>query len=236
MDNVEVSIRETIREVFGQNSPEFHRHEHHDIWHGGYNMGDDDFVKQRKFAAGIPQTVTMLEGLITRLEEKREELESAGPVLSVREPNIGTRRVFVVHGHDDETKQTAARFLERLELEPVILSEQPSEGRTIIEKFEQNADVAYAIVLLTPDDIGYPCEKPDKAQSRARQNVILELGYFIGRLSRKRVCALCKGEVEIPSDYHGVLFVPMDETGGWKLTLAKEIKQAGIDVDLNLAV
>ena len=232
----EANIRDGVRDVFGANSPEFEDHQHHDIWHGGYNMNDTDPVRQAKFNAGIGQSITTLEGLIARLEEKREDL--AGPT-GARPPGEvvpGSRRIFVVHGHDGEAKQTTARFLEKLDLEPVILSERPSEGRTIIEKFERNADVGFAVVLLTPDDMGHAKNQPDSSRPRARQNVILELGYFIGRLSRARVCALLKGSIEAPSDYHGVLYIPMDDAEGWKLKLAKEIKQSGIDIDLNRAV
>jgi len=235
--NVEGNIRETIREVFGQNSPEFCDHQYHDIWHGGYNTMDDDATRQTKFAAGIPQTIIMLEGLIARLEEKREDIADHPISLETpKRPTGTTRRIFLVHGHDEEAKQTVARFLEKLELEPIILHEKPNEGRTIIEKFEQNSDVEYAVVLLTSDDVGYAKAEPDKACPRARQNVILELGYFIGRLSRRRVCALCKGSIEIPSDYHGVIYVPMDDGDGWKLKVAREIKQAGLDIDLNLVI
>ncbi len=138
VSTVETNIREAIREVFGQNSPEFKDHEYHEIWHGGYNMGDNEYDLQRKFAEGIPQTVLMLEGLISRLEEKREDLSDLtqnATISQVTKPSGTTRRIFLVHGHDKEAKQTVARFLEKLELEPVILQERPNEGRTIIEKF-----------------------------------------------------------------------------------------------------
>ncbi len=235
----ETNIRETIRDVFGPQSPEFHDHEYHDIWHGGHTVYDDEATGQYKFTEGVKQTVVMLEGLISRLEEKREDLKETPPATEGSCPPSAvqdSRRVFLVHGHDEEAKQSVARFLEKLELEPVILQEQPNKGRTVIEKFEAHADVAFAVILLTPDDIGYPREHDDQKRPRVRQNVILELGYFIGRLSRSRVCALSKGSVEIPSDIHGVVYVPMDEGGGWKLKLATELKQAGIDIDLNLAV
>lgn len=110
--------------------------------------------------------------------------------------------------------------------------QQPNEGRTIIEKFEDHADVGFAIVLMTPDDVGALVKEKDKLKPRARQNVIMELGFFLGKLGRKRVCALHK-DVEIPSDYKGVLYVPMDKQGGWQLKLATEIKAAGIEIDLN---
>ncbi|MGA9108722.1 MAG: TIR domain-containing protein [Smithella sp.] len=234
----ESNIRETIREVFGQNSPEFNDHQFHAIWDGGYNLYENEYEKQHKFLAGIPQTVGILEGLIARLEEKRTDLAES-PHKNSSHSTLEyflTRKVFVVHGHDEEAKQTVARFLEKLKLEAVVLSERPNEGRTIIEKFEKNSDVGFAIVLLTPDDMGYSKDDHDKIRPRARQNVILELGYFVGRLSRSKVCALYKGTIEMPSDFHGVIYLPMDEAEGWKLKIASELKQAGIDVDLNLAI
>jgi predicted nucleotide-binding protein len=121
-------------------------------------------------------------------------------------------------------------------LEPIILQEQPNAGRTIIEKVERYAEVAFAVVLLTPDDIGGKNSEPQELKPRARQNVILELGYFLGRLGRSHVAALLKGEVEKPSDYDGVLYVPMDAAGAWKLQLARELKNAGLNIDLNDAV
>jgi predicted nucleotide-binding protein with TIR-like domain len=147
-----------------------------------------------------------------------------------------SRKIFVVHGHDGEARETVARCLEKLDLEPIILHEMPDKGRTIIEKFENHSDVPFAVVLLTPDDMGYARDiNPEEAKPRCRQNVMLELGYFIGKLGRDKVCALRKEGVEIPSDYQGVLFTDLDSTGGWRLKLAKEIKDAGIGVDLNRA-
>jgi predicted nucleotide-binding protein len=99
-------------------------------------------------------------------------------------------------------KESVARFLEKLDLRPIILHEQPNKGRTVIEKFEAHSDVGFAVVLLTPDDVGGLASSPDKLSRRARQNVILELGYFIGKLGRAKVCALYKEGVEIPSDIH----------------------------------
>lgn len=237
IDNIERNIRETIREVYGPNSPEFSDHAHHRIWHGGYNMMDTDGARQAKFAAGVPQTVTMLEGLIARLEEKREDVDplSVEQIPSIS-PLLGTRKVFVVHGHDEGAKEAVARFLSKLQLEPIILHEQPNQGHTVIEKFERNAEVDFAVVLLTPDDVGYPAGSPDNLKPRARQNVIFELGYFVGRLGRSRVCALYRGNVDILSDYDGVVYVSMEDAHGWRLMLAREIKAAGIDVDLNAAL
>jgi predicted nucleotide-binding protein len=128
----------------------------------------------------------------------REPLESEVEKVTVKAPKI-----FIVHGHDNEAKAEVARFVERLGFQAIILHEQVSGNRTVIEKFEANSDVSFAIVLLTPDDEGG--KKGDPAKPRARQNVVLELGYFVGRLGRDKVCALKRGEVEIPSDFNGVI-------------------------------
>lgn len=144
-----------------------------------------------------------------------------------------SKKIFIVHGHDNELKETVARFLEKIELEPIILHEQVNGGLTIIEKFEKNADVQFAIILMTPDDLGNSKANFEKLNLRARQNVILELGYFLGKLGRENVCALIKGDIERPSDYDGVIYISVDETEGWKLLLAKELKQAKLVFDGN---
>ena len=144
------------------------------------------------------------------------------------------RKIFVVHGHNETLKVNVARLLTRLDLEPIILHEQPNKGRTILEKFLDHTDVAFALVLLTADDRGGAASEPTEQYSpRARQNVILELGFFIGKLGRARVAAIYQEGVEIPSDYKGVLFIPFDPSGVWQYQAAKEMKAAGIKVDLN---
>lgn len=146
-------------------------------------------------------------------------------------------RVFIVHGHNDASLQLCARFLEKLDVPFTILREQPNHGRTIIEKFVDYSDAAFAIVLFTGDDRGGPIDATYGEQRlRARQNVVLELGFFLGRLGRDRVCVLYEPGVEIPSDYSGVLFVEIDARQGWRLELTREMKAAGLQVDLNKAV
>lgn len=140
--------------------------------------------------------------------------------------------VFIVHGHDEAARESVARFIEKLGLGAVILQEQPKGGRTIIEQLEEYSDVGFAIVLMTPDDIGVSVGETEE-KLRARQNVIFEFGYFLGKLERSKVRILRKGNVEIPSDLQGVLYIPMDSAGAWRMALAKEIKNAGIEVDLN---
>jgi len=165
--------------------------------------------------------------------EKKNLLPIYGSV-TIDEPGAAAapnKKVFIVHGHAGEPREAVARFLEQLGLEPIVLHEQANQGRTIIEKFETHADVGFAIILLTTDDVGGPAGK--KGRPRARQNVVLELGYFIGRPGRNQVCALMLGDIELPSDILGVAWTPFDPGGAWKQGLAKELEAAGYHLDWN---
>ncbi|HEV7746191.1 MAG TPA: nucleotide-binding protein [Pyrinomonadaceae bacterium] len=181
-----------------------------------------------------------LQGLVAKAEaDEKVPATASGASSEVFDPSTppSSRRVFVVHGHDNDAKEGTARFLERLGLQPIVLHEQPSAGRTVIEKFESySGDIAFAVVLLTPDDVGAVATAANDLRARARQNVIMELGFFIGRLGRVRVCALHKGGVELPSDYQGVLYVEMDPGGAWKAKLAQEFVQAKLPIDLKALI
>ncbi len=142
-----------------------------------------------------------------------------------------SRKIFLVHGHAEEPKQTVATLLRSLDLEVVILHEQANRGQTIIEKFEKHSDVRFAVVLLTPDDVGASVLHPEETRRRARQNVILELGYFLAKLGRNKVCCLYVEGVEKPSDYDGVLYISYDQGGAWRSKLLTELSDAGIEVD-----
>ena len=138
------------------------------------------------------------------------------------------RKIFLVHGHAEGPKESVSAFLRAIGLEVIILHEQPNKGQTIIEKLENHSNVAFAVVLLTPDDAVASAQNRSR---RARQNVILELGYFLAKLGRQRVCCIYVDGVELPSDYHGVLYVPYDEKKAWRWKLVKELSAAGIEVD-----
>ena len=185
-----------------------------------------DWVEERK--QDINSQITVLESMIERLplipttkEIKKESIEIKEKI---------TNKIFIVHGHNNEIKQTLARTLSQLKLEPIILHEQADQGRTIIEKFEENSsDVNFAIILLTADDEG-KAKKETSYKDRARQNVVFEMGYFIGKLGREKVFLLLENGVEKPGDLDGIVYVPVDTASGWKLKLVKELKAAGYNV------
>jgi predicted nucleotide-binding protein len=150
-----------------------------------------------------------------------------------------SNRIFVVHGHDHNLKTEVENFLHTLGLEPIILHKKPDEGQTIIEKFEKYSDVGYAFVLLTPDEIAYTIDQVNlldesrKKESRTRQNVIFEFGYFVGKLGRKRVCCLYRKDVSLPSDLNGLIYKNIAtniESEGF--TLIKELKAAGYKLQI----
>jgi predicted nucleotide-binding protein len=183
----------------------------------------------------IAQSIALLGEAKRVLQEEQSELSvESTPESRAAISQSYSRRVFIVHGHDEAARETVARFLTAAGFEPIILHEQANQGRTVIEKVVAHGDVGFAVVLLTPDDVG--SVNGGVAQPRARQNVVLELGYFIGRLGRDRVCALKKGEVEIPSDFGGVVYEPFDSGNGWKLALGRELRAAGYEFSFDKAL
>jgi predicted nucleotide-binding protein len=142
-------------------------------------------------------------------------------------------KVFVAHGHDKAARDTVVDFLKGGRLRVVVLQAETGVGQVIIEKFEEHSNVQFAIVLVTPDDVGGDRVPEPKLRHRARQNVIFELGYFLGKLGRDRVVVLYKEEgekIDIPSNYEGVGYIPMDPNGGWRVELLEKIEHAGIEV------
>jgi predicted nucleotide-binding protein len=189
----------------------------------------DEIDVLRGWQETVNNQITKLESILDRLDLYAEPARQA--TIGVAEPPGDGFTVFVVHGHDEGAREGVARFLEKIGLKALVLREQPNRGRTIIEKFVDCArKVGFAVVVLTPDDVGGPAAT-EVQQSRARQNAIFELGYFVGSLGRGRACLLRKGEVEIPSDLYGVVYTDMDGAGGWKTELARELKDAGFEFD-----
>ena len=144
-----------------------------------------------------------------------------------------TREIFIVHGKNKEMKESVARTCEKLKLKPIILHEQRNQGKTVIEKFEKYSDVGFAIILLSPDDKGYHRDiDPSNAKLRARQNVIFEFGYFVGKIGRKNVVALYLEDdnFEMPTDLSGIIYIPYDKNDAWKYKLISELQSSGYDI------
>ena len=193
--------------------------------------------------------VPLGERLRDRIEEHDRELDALSSMVDrlelfevdtdesdVSGPNgaMHSERVFVVHGRQRDSADVVARFVTKLGLEAVILDEQANEGRTLLEKLEANTeDVGFAVVLLQADDYGRGPDEGDwpNDPNRARQNVILELGFFVGKIGRARVAALVEPTVEQPSDILGLAYIGFDES--WQLRLARELKHAFPSMDLN---
>ncbi|QDT84602.1 TIR domain-containing protein [Gimesia chilikensis] len=193
-------------------------------------FSDFDHITREGSIYAIEEGISYLKGLIARHQSNlscdSNEVQKNAEPNSNTQPIVG--HVFIVHGHDSELKVTVARFLEHLKLTPIILHEKPNGGNTIIEKFECYSDVEFSIVLLTPDDVGAAKSEKSDLKKRARQNVIFEFGYFIGKLGRDRVCALYCDDIELPSDYDGVLYIKVDSEGAWKTKLAQEFVRANL--------
>jgi predicted nucleotide-binding protein len=230
----ELVTRNILEKAFGVNSPNVSSIT--DVGkYGSFPMEADERWWDNHRHRSLTTQVSKLRGLVEVLKTE-VQLQDTGVPKAGSEASPTGHRIFLVHGHDKLALHETARFLEKLKQDVLVLREQPNEGQTIVEKFEDYSDVGFAVVLLTPDDRGGAAASVDPQRPRARQNVIFELGYFIGRLGRNRVCALYRTGVEIPSDYAGVLYVELDDRGAWKLELAKELKAANLPVDMNRAL
>ena len=202
-----------------------------------------DVIEEQK--SHIRDKVAYIRGFIDRLDLIPCKERTVVPV---SEKKAGDKKkVFIVHGHNDSLKIEVARTVEQMGLKAIILHEQEDFGDTIIQKFENNAsDIGFAIVLLTSDDLGISKkdierenkEKGFKAEyhPRARQNVVFEMGYFIGKLDRSHVAELLETGVEKPGDLDGTLYIPVDSEGMWKVKLAKRLKSVGYLINLDAII
>ena len=236
VEALEKKVEATLRDILGHDTLEFQ--EYGDVnfvnlpiaWGGA---GWTALEVQQAVQRGIASTVARLETLRDVFQERIADFVAEEVPALPTKPAVMTGRVFIVHGHDNGMKEAVARVITKLGFEPVVLHEMPNQGKTIIEKFETHAKVDFAIVLFSPDDMGYAQGHPDQAKPRARQNVLLELGFFVGALGRHKVCALFQDGIEKPSDYDGVAYLKFDGEGKWQFDLAKEMRAAGMTVDSN---
>jgi len=201
------------------------------------NKTESVLLRQIRFNNLMTNIINIVDMMLDELEvqEVKSIIEETNN--DIMPNSLIDNKIFIVHGHNEEIKQHVARFCEKLKLKPIILHEQANEGRTIIEKFSEYSNVKFALILLSADDLGISKnEKFEKAKFRSRQNVIFEMGFFIGILGRKNVCVIHENveKFELPSDYQGVIYIPYDSSLGWQLTTLKEFNACGFNVDANL--
>jgi predicted nucleotide-binding protein len=184
----------------------------------------------------IDKKIHRIDSILERLEIIPLSIATSATEEPTRAP-AKTKKIFVVHGHNEIAKTNLEVFLNEIGLEPVVLHRKADEGLTIIEKFEKHSDVGYAFILLTPDEIAYIKSDEDKSDNerkkefRARPNVIFEFGYFVGKLGRSRVCCLYTGNVSLPSDVNGMIykkFTSSIEEAGY--SIIKDLKAAGYEI------
>lgn len=250
---LEVSIDEALIQVFGHDTIEYHRYRRalpldsgpirvvtdSSSWiqprGRGYGRGDDLGDARRYLTEGKERAVVLLRQAVKGLEERIADqgAEERADTAALHQVVCNATRIFVVHGHNEAVRETVARFIsERLGFEPIILHERPNKGRTIIDKLRQEAgEVGFAVVLMTADDVG-AARGAEHPNPRARQNVVFELGFFIGLLGPDRVAALVEEGVERPSDYDGVIYISLS-AGDWRTQLGKELQEAGYTIDWN---
>jgi predicted nucleotide-binding protein len=231
-DAWKAKVTVVMRQVLGDKSTTLDRFTNHrytvGVWTGAPGEAEDDL---RYFAGQVTRAAALIDAAIYEVELMAEG--QSAEIEPVRGIPLGAETVFLVHGHNGAAKHEVARFVERITGKPpVILDEQANRGWTLVEKFETHATTAaYAIVLVTPDDVGrVNGTDPAIDQPRARQNVVFELGYFFGKLGRDRVAVLNSG-VEKPSDVDGLAYIGYP-AGNWQVELAKELHAAGVPVDM----
>jgi predicted nucleotide-binding protein len=231
---LESSVGQTLERVFGIGTKEY------DAYHGAANLSwissfDAEEDYPRYVAEGRYRAIVLLREAVNALEDQIRNSTELSPVPPADASMISSevpRKVFVVHGHDDTPKAEVARFIEQLGFQAVILHERANRGRALITKFrEEAAGVGFAIVLMTPDDLG-KARAETEMKPRARQNVVFELGFFVGKLGSERVAAMVKGGIELLSDFYGVVYIRLDKAD-WRTELGMELQAAGFQIDWN---
>jgi predicted nucleotide-binding protein len=167
----------------------------------------------------------------------RRLLKEEPPSTGVSDPSQSTKNdILLIHGQDKTAEESVLKFIEELGLRALTVHEAANISRSLIENFGKASDIHFVILLVTPDTLSPLQDQSGERKAWANQNTIFELGYFLGRLGPGKVCVLYKEGMKITVDISGVENIPMDSRGGWRLLVAKEIKQTGIEIDLNKAI
>jgi predicted nucleotide-binding protein len=239
VQDLQQRIKSTLANIYGESSRQYARlNGAASLDATSYSLslyGDGPGTSVTEIRQGVDRgrnrAISILQGEVDALKENLQfnptPAASKIVTMSTVEAELNDD-IFIVHGRDEAAKEAVARVIARAGLNPVILHEQPNGGKTIIEKFEKHGSAAgFAVVIATPDDVGGLAGVAPALKSRARQNVIGEMFWFAGRLGREKVCALVKGDIEMPTDFAGVVYTPLDDHGGWKAKLLQELSEAG---------
>jgi predicted nucleotide-binding protein len=239
VQQLSAAIDDALVRTFGQDSVEYERYRFAaDFDNGPFNYAYEVPIHevQESLRRSKERNVALLEQAIESLKDRLAEHEAISEpadlpyAIAKTEtpvPSHPSNKVFLVHGRDDAAKNEVALFLRSIGLEPIILHLRPNGGRHLLTKFREESEGAtFAVVLMSPDDVGGPVGGSQRP--RARQNVVLELGFFLGKLEPANVAALIKGDVEKPSDFDGIAYITFDPGGNWKKELARELKHAGV--------
>ena len=209
-----------LKDKFGEESPIYKRFS--DIIF--YSLDSSGFTR------ACSDALPTIEGYLEYMEEDMEDTKADDSLdTSTHTINTDFSQIFIVHGHDSAMRESVARLIEKQGIHPIILSDEVNSGMTIIEKIEKHANVDAAICIFSPDDIG-KSKKENVERDRARQNVVLETGYFMGKLGRDKVIILTNGDLEFPSNMQGIVYTDAD----WKIKVLKELNQIGFKVSLSL--
>ncbi|GAB6168814.1 hypothetical protein JCM1393_12740 [Clostridium carnis] len=191
----------------------------------------NEFVRDKRLHIKIESEIeSYIEEVDIYIKDRKDVIETESITDDI---DVNMNKIFIVHGHDELALEQVIGFIKDIKLEPIVLKNQASLGNTIIEKIEEYSDVGFAIVLYTPCDIGASIIDKDNMKNRARQNVVFEHGYLIGKLGRKNVCALVKGDIEKPNDISGLVYIEFDNQKAWRFNIARDMKKLGYDIDLN---
>jgi predicted nucleotide-binding protein len=246
LTGLEASIERTISRIFGENTPDYERYKAAAQVKAVFHAATTGYPAMQHYREQITSRIQnskhLLQEAIRGLQEDVADQEAmsepvdppyaiAKTALSQTGSGHPGNKVFLVHGRDDATKNEVALFLRTIGLDPIILHLLANGGRHLLTKFREEAEgAAFAVVLMTPDDEGNIAGASDR-QPRARQNVVFELGFFIGKLGSASVAALLKGDVEKPSDFDGIAYIPFDAGSRWKTDLARELHHAKVPFD-----
>ena len=231
-------VERFLKKVYGDSSEELGRFTNIRFFPTSWGLESEEtcraFCKQGLQTAKAYFAVYLKEMLEEHIEKTGRWSDLTMPIpinteVGVKTMNVQDNKIFIVHGHNEALKQEVARMVEKQGLEAIILSEQANRGKTIIEKFEEHSDVGAAICLFTGDDYG-KAKDATSENLRARQNVVFEAGYFMGKLGRENVIIVADKNLELPSDMQGVVYT---DAGNWKTEVLQELDKIGYAIDFN---